>query len=221
MTASQRLGKFAIPFRVPLFFSPRMARVTLQKPLPGIKNGVHAWPLTTWGISPSLVDSCVDCMAGEVTLSTRTYSANRPQPSLVRECIVVQNKWPIPEQVTSVFVNFSAQFLHPITIIRCCHTCSRWNSICHDDSSVIISKDHLLDLWLHSSKFFRSQGGWTSPLDCDFNSGSNSLTHVSSIATIQHRNAWPTTSDLSFSNVAMSRRFCFCSAVKQWGTHRA
>jgi len=28
MTASQRFGRFSIPFRVPLFFIPRMARVT-------------------------------------------------------------------------------------------------------------------------------------------------------------------------------------------------
>jgi len=28
-------------------------------------------------------------------------------------------------------------------------------------------------------------------------------------------------SNLCFINVALSRRFCFCSAVKQWGSHRA
>ena len=58
-------------------------------------------------------------------------------------------------------------------------------------------------------------------LDCNFNSGSKSPIHISSITTIRRKNAWSSTSNLSFSKVAMSRRFWFCSALKQWGTHRA
>jgi hypothetical protein len=42
---------------------------------------------------------------------------------LVRVCVVMQYEWPIPEQVRSVFVHFSAQFLQPVMIIHCCHTC--------------------------------------------------------------------------------------------------
>jgi len=67
----------------------------------------------------------------------------------------------------------------------------------------------------------RGEVGLLHSFDCDFKSDSKSLTHVSSIATIRYRNAWPSTLNLCFSNVAISRHFCFCSAVKQWGTHRA
>ena len=41
------------------------------------------------------------------------------------------------------------------------------------------------------------------------------------MATIRSKNSWSSASDLPFSKVAMFRRFCFCSAVRQWGTHRA
>lgn len=50
----------------------------LQKVLPDRKNGIHASALPTWGISRSLVDSCL-CMW--VTFPTRKYLANRSQPS--------------------------------------------------------------------------------------------------------------------------------------------
>ena len=146
MTASQRFGRFAIPFRVPLLFSPRMSRVTAAET--SCKEGKRCPHMGSFnlGQSRSLVDSCLDCMAREVTplVFTQQIGLNLPQ---VRACIVVQNEWPIPEQVMSDFVHFSAQFLHPVMIIRCCHTSSTWNSICYDDPSVIISKDpHLLEL---------------------------------------------------------------------------
>ena len=99
-------------------------------------------------------------------------------------------------------------------------TSSTWDSIRHGDSLVIISKDHhLLHFWLNSSKLF-DRGEPVAP-HCDFNSGSKSLSHVSWIATIRRKNAWSLTPNLSFSKVAMSRHFCFCAAVKQWGTHSA
>jgi hypothetical protein len=137
----------------------------------------------------------------------------------VPACIVVQNEWPIPEQVRSDFVHFSAQFLQPVAIIRCCHTCFTWNSICHDNSFVIISKDHhLLELWLRSSKFFVSRGVWTSPLVwLRFQLGSK----VSNPRFVNSNNSMPSALNLCFSNVAIPKGFCFCSAVKQWGTHLA
>ena len=147
MTASHRFGRFAIPFRVPLLFSPRMARVTAAETSSREEKQCPHMALLTWEISQSPVHLCLDCRGHEVTLPTCIYSANQSHLPQMRACIVMQNEWPIPEQVRSVFVHFSAQFLHPVTIIRCCHTCSTRNSICHDDSSVIISKDHhLLDL---------------------------------------------------------------------------
>ena len=44
ITASQRYGRFAVPFRVPLLFSLRMARVIAAE------NGVLTWTLLTCGI---------------------------------------------------------------------------------------------------------------------------------------------------------------------------
>ena len=57
-----------------------MAWVTTAETHSRDKNGVHTWALSTWGINQSLVDSCLDCMVGEVTLPTRTYPANQSQP---------------------------------------------------------------------------------------------------------------------------------------------
>jgi hypothetical protein len=79
MTTTQRFGRFATPFRVPLLFSPQMARVTAAETSSREEKCVHAWALLTWEISRSLVDSCLDCMACEVTLPTHIYSANRSQ----------------------------------------------------------------------------------------------------------------------------------------------
>ena len=78
MTVSQRFKRFAIPSRVPLLFSPRMAQVTAAETSTRNGNGVHVRALLTYGISP--VDSCLDCMARDVTLPTRIYLANRSQP---------------------------------------------------------------------------------------------------------------------------------------------
>jgi len=61
----------------------------------------------------------------------------------------------------------------------------------------------------------RGEVGLLHSFDCDFNSGLKSLTHVSSIATVRYRNARTSALNLCFSNAAISRRFCFCSAVKQ------
>ena len=54
---------------------------------------------------------------------------------------------------------FLQSFFHESTVIHSSDTSSTWNSICHDDSLVVISKDHhLLDLWLSSSKLFWPRG---------------------------------------------------------------
>jgi hypothetical protein len=67
----------------------------------------------------------------------------------------------------------------------------------------------------------RGKAGLLHSFDCDFNCGPKSLTHVSSIVKIRYKNAWPSALNLCFSNDAVTKRYCFCSAVKQWGTHRA
>lgn len=102
--------------------------------------------------------------------------------------IVMQKEWPIPEQVRSIFVHFSAQCLHPITIIRCWHTCFTWNSICHDDSSVTISNIICLTFDSACRNFLgREEDGLLHSFDYDFNSGLKSRTHVSSIAAIRQQ----------------------------------
>ena len=67
--------------------------------------------------------------------------------------------------------------------------------------------------------------GWEEPiafnlLDCDFNQDSKFLIQVSWV-TIRRKNAWSSTSNISFRKVVMPRRFCFYWAIKQWGTHLA
>jgi len=81
MTASQRFGRFSVPFRVPLFFNPRMARVTAAETSSREEKRCPRMGSFTLGNSRSPVDSCLDCMAHEVTLPTRIYSANRSQSS--------------------------------------------------------------------------------------------------------------------------------------------
>jgi hypothetical protein len=56
---------------------------------------------------------------------------------------------------------------------------------------VIISKDHHLLTFdcAHRNFLGRGEFGLLSSFDCDFNSGSKSLTHVSSVGTIRYRNA--------------------------------
>ena len=166
MTASQHYGRFAIPFRLPLLFSLRMARVIAAE------NGVLTWTLLTCGIIWSPVDSCLDCMARDVTLSTRIYLVNRSQPS-PGAGVHFRAKWVVHPRASQVgFIYFYAQFLHPVTIIRCCHTCSTWNSLCHDDSSVIICKNHhLLDLCVRRNFLGHGEVGLLHSFDCDFNSG--------------------------------------------------
>jgi hypothetical protein len=53
----------------------------LLKPLPWRENCVHAWAFLTCGISRRPMDSCLDWMVREVTLTTRIYLANRSQTS--------------------------------------------------------------------------------------------------------------------------------------------
>jgi len=61
--------------------------------------------------------------------------------------------------------------------------------------------------------------------DCDrrnfLGRGEVGLFHASSIATIRHKNAWLSKLNLCFSSFPITRLFCFCSAVRQWGTQRA
>jgi hypothetical protein len=117
-----------------------MGRVPAAETTSIEKNRCPSMVFLTWEISRNQIDSCLDFMAREVTLSTCIYSANRSQLSqgacVHCHAIRVAN----PRSIQVGFVHLSAQFLHPVTIIRCCYTCSTWNSICHDDSLVIISK---------------------------------------------------------------------------------
>ena len=81
MTASQRYGRFAIPFRAPLLFSLRMARVTAAET--SSREGKRCPRMGSFNLWNKLspVYLCLECMAREVTLPTRIYLANRSQPS--------------------------------------------------------------------------------------------------------------------------------------------
>ena len=83
MTASRRFGRFAIPLRLPLLFSPRMARVTAAE-----TSSREGKPCPRMGyfnllirVCRSPVESCLDCMARKVTIPTHIYLVNRSQTS--------------------------------------------------------------------------------------------------------------------------------------------
>ena len=165
MTASQRFRRFALPFRVPLLFSPRMARVTSAENSSGEEKWCPRMDSLTWEISRNPVDSCLDCMAREVTLLTRIYSANRSQPSPCAgvHCLA---KWVAHPRASQV--DFCAFFC---AIFASSHDNTLLSHLFH--MKLYLSwwflGDHkqrssLLDLWLRSTKFFGSRGGWTSPL---------------------------------------------------------
>ena len=106
MTAFRRFGRFAIPFRLPLLFSPRMARVTAAET--SSREGKRCPRIGSFNLwtSRSPVDSCLDCMARKVTIPTHIYLVNRSQPSPSAGVHFVQNERSILEQVRSVFCEF-------------------------------------------------------------------------------------------------------------------
>ena len=100
------------------------------------------------------MDPCLECRAHEVTLSTHNREVFWLQHSRCagKHC---HGEWVAQPRATEVSsCAFSHEFLHESTII---HSSGTYGTICHDDSLVIISKDHLLDLWLSSSKVFFSR----------------------------------------------------------------
>lgn len=110
------------------------------------------------------------------------------------------------------FCVFSAQFLHEVMMI---HYFTR-HFIYYDDFSVIVSKDYHL---LVKIFMFVGVNALLHSFDCNLNSNSKSLIHVSSAATVQYKNAWLLMTNLCFINNAMSKHICFCWVVSQWGTH--
>ena len=145
MTVSQRFGRFSIPFRVPLLFSPRMAQVTAAETSSREEKRCPCMGSFNLGTKSKSGRLYLDCMAREVTLP-HSYLLSKSVTTSPRCGRALSCKMSGPSPRKSVFVHISAQFLHPVPIIRCFHTCSTWNS-CHDDSSVIINKAyHLLDL---------------------------------------------------------------------------
>ena len=160
MTVSQRFGRFAIPFRVPLFFSPRMARVTAAetssregKRCPGM-GSFNLWNKSNSG-------GLMSGLYGAWGNNSHSYLLSKSVTQTFPRCgraLSCKMSGPSPSKSGRFLCIFLAQFLHPVTIVRCCHTCSTRNS-CHHNSAVIISEDHhSLDLWLRSSKFFWAAG---------------------------------------------------------------
>ena len=111
---------------------------------------------SNFGNKSKYVDSCLDCMAHEVTFPTQSRSFFGYNIRDVRASIVMENEWLSHEQLRSVLVHFLAKFLHESTVIHSSDTSSTWDSVM---MTLILSKDHhLSDLWLSSSKFFLVEG---------------------------------------------------------------
>jgi len=151
MTRSQRFGKLAIPFRVPLFFNPRMAGVTAAETY--TREGkrcprVDSFNLWNKSKSGGLMSGLHDAWAN----TYHSYVLNKSVTTFPKSGRALSCKMngPSPSKLVRFLCNFLRNFCVQSRIIHCYHTCSTWNFICHDDSSVIISKDHhLLELWLH------------------------------------------------------------------------
>jgi hypothetical protein len=145
-------------------FRVRIARVTAAESSSREEKRCPRMGCFNLGNSPSLVDSCVDCMAREVPLPTRIYSRNWSQPS-PGAGVHCRAKWVAHPRASQVgfcaFLCAIFAWSHDNTLLS--HLFHM--ELCHDDFSVITGKNHhLLDIWLRSSKFFGSRGGWTSPL---------------------------------------------------------
>ena len=118
--------------------------------------------------------------------------------------------WPSHEQLMSVLVHFPAKLLRESEIIHPSDNSSTRDSICHVVSLVIMQRSLFpLDLRLSSSKCCWPRGTCGSLLVGLWFQLRLGLIHVSSIATIWRKNAWSSTSNLSFGKVTVSRCFCF------------
>ena len=86
------------------------------------------------------------CLAGEEKPHPGNLSQPRiePGPTAWQACIL---SWRMSGPATSNWGQFLCIFLHESTVIHSSDISFTWDCICHDDSFVIISKDHhLLDL---------------------------------------------------------------------------
>ena len=160
------------------------------------------------------MDSCLDCRAHEVTLFIHNGEVFWLQVPRCRG-EHFHGEWVAHPRATEVG---SCAF-------SCDNFACKHNNILewhYFRMGLYLSWWHLFNLWLSSLIFF-AEGNTVAlqTLDCNLNSGSKSLIYVSSIATIRRKNSWSSTSNLSFSKIAMCRRFCVCSAVKQCETNRA
>ena len=110
MTESQHLESFIIPSKTPLLFLCRIARVSTEESSSREERRRPRRGYLNLGISRSLVDSCLDCRAHEVTfphIITKFFGYDIRD---VRASIVKENEWPSYEQLMSVLVLFSAKF---------------------------------------------------------------------------------------------------------------
>jgi len=144
MTASQHFGRFVIPFRVPLLFSPRMARVTAAETSSWEEKRCPRMGSFDLG-NKSKSSGLMSGLYGARGNTSHSYLLSKSVTTFPTCGRAMSCKMSGPSPSKSG--RFLCIFLRNLCIIRCCHTCSTWNSICHNDSSVIISKDHhLLDL---------------------------------------------------------------------------
>jgi len=160
MIMSQRFRRFAIPFRVPFLFSPKMTRITtVETSSREGKQCPHMGSFNLWNKSKS--GGLTSELYGAWGNTSHSYLLNKSVTTFPRCGHAMSWKWVAHPWASQV--SFCALFASNHDNMLLSHLFLM--EFCHDDTSVIKSKDHhLLDLWLHSLKFFGSRGRWTSPL---------------------------------------------------------
>jgi hypothetical protein len=154
MTTSQCYGRFAIPFRVPLLFSLRMAQVTAAET--SSREGKRCPCMDSFNLWNKMKSGgLMSGLYGTWSNTSHLYLLSKSVTTFPRRR---RAKWlahPWASQVGfSVFLCTIFASSHDNTLLS--HLSHM--ELCHDDSSVIISKNHVLDLWLRSSKFFWGTG---------------------------------------------------------------
>jgi len=127
MTASQRFGRFAIPFRITLLFSPRMARVTAaEASTTEGKRCPRSFDLWNKSKSGWLMSGLYGAWGNTCHSSLLNKSVTNFPKS--RCALSYKMSDPFPSKSYRFLCNFLRNFCFQSRTIRCCHTCSTCNS---------------------------------------------------------------------------------------------
>jgi len=163
ITASQRYGRFAVPFRVPLLFSLRMARVTATEI--SSREGKLCPRMCYFNLWNKLkAGGLMSGLYGTWSNTVHSYLLSKSVTTFPRcrrafSCKMSGSSPSKSGRFLCILCTIFASSHDNMLLSHLFHM-----ELSHDDSSLITSKNHLLDLLLRSSKFFGVRGGWTSPL---------------------------------------------------------